>query len=1046
VQNLLLSLGVILLAVAALIFTAYAWGRLGITGRGLILLAVTAAVAVTARVCLRRDLVATAEALGTLTVVLTLLDAYAARRVDLVGLADVHAPTYWAGAIGLVSALSAAYTYAVPLRSTRWAAAVGLQLPLPVLVADASDVSDAVRSGWLAAQAAVVVTVATRLRGHAIDLTGLGLLGAGAAWTAALGLAASDAVRADRASAHRGALAVVGVAAVAALTSWLWRHRAVVREASSGTSTVLLVLAALAAAHVDLPGARVPTVVAAVGLAAVIGAALLPRLFQRAPLSVAGATVAAAVAGVAVPVVTALVAPFGWVGSAWSGNGGGSARAALAPALTWTGTRDVLVVLLVSVVTAVILSELFDRRRQGLPVVAGLLATALLVAPLSLDWGYRVAVGWDLVAGVLLTAVVVPYGRARPVLARASYVAGIGTLSIAVAWSLADAETTVVAFGLVALLMLALAVLDATTRPSSAMLAAAVGCAEVVAVAVRANVALVTVGFLLAVAVAVVAFAGQVLGRRERLTGALVAGVAVAAYVVALAMAAADPGWAAWTLLVGAGSSALLSVRADAASPEAALRPVLAGTAASLLAVCTPTFAHSVGAHEAGVGFVLACTAGLLAVVGHVLARRDAALGAVVGAVGAVAYAASFVPSVADAGWLAWALLVGFAAAGTLTALARAGRADAALRPAYAALTAALACAGTTAYAYSTGAPQGRTAFVLACTAAAAAVAARVALSFDESTARAVAIVAGVGYVFGLSTSVDDPGWLAWTLLLGAVAAALGACTTRPVRAPLAASAAVLGCAWVGVFAGSIGTPTDRTGFYVAVAGAAALLAGALLRRDPQTGSLVDGVGAIALVVAVLMVAQDLGWLSWTLALAGVTALAESLRPDRRWAGYLGGALITCWSWTRLAIADVTAPEAYAAPLALTALVLGHLRRRQQPRMSSWVAYGSGLGAAFGPSLTLAVNDPGLTRPLLLGLAALVVVVFGARERLQAPLVIGGATLLVDAVAQVGPYAADLPRWVSIAAAGLVLLLLGATFEQRRRDLDRLRAAFAAMS
>ncbi|MCW2938515.1 MAG: hypothetical protein JWN00_1500 [Actinomycetia bacterium] len=87
-------------------------------------------------------------------------------------------------------------------------------------------------------------------------------------------------------------------------------------------------------------------------------------------------------------------------------------------------------------------------------------------------------------------------------------------------------------------------------------------------------------------------------------------------------------------------------------------------------------------------------------------------------------------------------------------------------------------------------------------------------------------------------------------------------------------------------------------------------------------------------------------------------------------------------------------------------------------------------------------------RPLLLGVGCVAVVVAGARARLQAPLLIGGAVLVLDAVHELGPVAqfvGDLPRWVPIAVIGLALLVLGANYERYRRDLRRLRDTLTAM-
>lgn len=90
----------------------------------------------------------------------------------------------------------------------------------------------------------------------------------------------------------------------------------------------------------------------------------------------------------------------------------------------------------------------------------------------------------------------------------------------------------------------------------------------------------------------------------------------------------------------------------------------------------------------------------------------------------------------------------------------------------------------------------------------------------------------------------------------------------------------------------------------------------------------------------------------------------------------------------------------------------------------------------------MAVDESGLTRPLLLSGAALLVLLAGARARLQAPLVLGAVTLLALAADAALPVAARLPRWATIGATGLLLLWLGATAERRLAGLRRLRRQF----
>jgi hypothetical protein len=159
-----------------------------------------------------------------------------------------------------------------------------------------------------------------------------------------------------------------------------------------------------------------------------------------------------------------------------------------------------------------------------------------------------------------------------------------------------------------------------------------------------------------------------------------------------------------------------------------------------------------------------------------------------------------------------------------------------------------------------------------------------------------------------------------------------------------------------------------------------------------------------------------------------------------------GGLLLSASSWVRLADAGIEAPEPYVVPIGLVALALGWLRVRRDPSTRSFAAYSPGLSLLLLPSLVASFDDATLTRPLLLGGAALVVLLVGAQQRLQAPLVIGGSVLAIDALQLMAPYAAALPRWLTLGAAGLLLVAVGATYEQRRRDVAHLRERFDALA
>lgn len=270
---------------------------------------------------------------------------------------------------------------------------------------------------------------------------------------------------------------------------------------------------------------------------------------------------------------------------------------------------------------------------------------------------------------------------------------------------------------------------------------------------------------------------------------------------------------------------------------------------------------------------------------------------------------------------------------------------------------------------------------------------------------------------------------------------------TRPGSGPFAAPASLVHAAALACAIGaSAGRPPHHTALLVVVVSAVAALLAARSSGSPVTVP-VEGAGAAAGLLSLALAATDLPMLALVLSVGGVVMAGTAIRPDRRAAGHVAVVLFVLAAWVRLAAWDVTTPEAYALPVTVPALVVGHLSRRRDPALSSWTAYGAGLGLALVPSLLAAWGDPHWFRPLLLGTAALAVTLVGARSRLQAPLVLGGSVLALVALHELAPYVAQvvgvLPRWAPPALAGAVLLAMGATYEQRLRDARRVREVFA---
>ncbi|MDQ0983446.1 SCO7613 C-terminal domain-containing membrane protein [Streptomyces sp. V2I9] len=312
-----------------------------------------------------------------------------------------------------------------------------------------------------------------------------------------------------------------------------------------------------------------------------------------------------------------------------------------------------------------------------------------------------------------------------------------------------------------------------------------------------------------------------------------------------------------------------------------------------------------------------------------------------------------------------------------------------------------------------------------------------------------VAAVAGAVSVGLLSLAAEGASYA----VSGALAALFAGAAVRAGAGVPRAVCAVAAVAWGTVLTGFAGRSLELAPYESAplllLVPALTVLLGARLRRD-AVALPVELAGVPGALVAVGLAVSDAPFLALTLALCGVLAAGAAVRPERRQAaGRLAAGLFVLAAWVRLAASGVSFPEAYTLPVTVPALVVGFLRRREDPEASSWTAYGPGLAATLLPSLAVAWTDPDWQRPLLLGVAALVVTLLGARHRLQALLVLGGAVLALDALHELAPYvvqvAGALPRWLPPALAGLLLLVVGATYEQRLRDARRLKDALGRM-
>ena len=179
-------------------------------------------------------------------------------------------------------------------------------------------------------------------------------------------------------------------------------------------------------------------------------------------------------------------------------------------------------------------------------------------------------------------------------------------------------------------------------------------------------------------------------------------------------------------------------------------------------------------------------------------------------------------------------------------------------------------------------------------------------------------------------------------------------------------------------------------------------------------------------------------------AVLGLAASRTGRSPSqRRLLFWLAVAFEVVGWWLFIALADVALPEAYTLPFAAMALAVGVVESRVRTDLSSWAAYGPALLAAFVPTIGIVLaGDGGDLREVLLLLGAVGTLIVGSIYRQQAPVVVGAiATAFAAihfAVTLVGP-------WLVLLPLGVILLIFGATNENRRRTREGLRDALVRL-
>ncbi|MFG3558102.1 SCO7613 C-terminal domain-containing membrane protein [Micromonospora sp. NPDC047557] len=1026
VQGLLFVLGGLLLGTAAVVFTAVAWASVGVGGRALILAAVTALVLAGPLLAVRRGLRGTAETFAAVGLLLVLLDGYAAWSVDLGHVTGWPGTRYAALVGGVSAAVFVAYGRLSGLTGPWFAGLVVAQPVLPLLAAQANPGAD----GWVLVLLGVAVLnlavlVALRDGNDARRLAGRVLAGLG----------------------HVGAL--VGAAACAVVPLVLGRSAG--SPLLAGVPMLLVAVTGLVAAL--LVGGTAPRAVAAGLLMPVLAAAVLRPVGELRPslLLLAAATVALVLAG------AVRLLPTSWRPGPRSGA-----------LLVAAGAAQVAV------------------------AIAGVLAVAAAARSLppwhGAGWGPDLSWGWQVAPAVALAL-----GAAASLLPRRAW-AGLATagavvvlLAVPIGWTASWA--TVVAVDLAGGVALVLAVLARpTTRPATLLGWAAggavlIGHALLVALADPLGVVVVLgISTVLGVALAVRTADGPY--RRVAGVGLLAAHLALPAIAaVSLFAAGVQPWWQARAALLAAGLSlvAALAVRRHRvgligyAVTGAVVAVLAAGVAPLVAAGNEPVTPY---AALAALGVALVARWGLPALgdapdgpAKQTAVGGPSAIGGLLRASGVVLAGVAVLAALPT---ILIALVIPYGVPGSVWSGAPTATADRGLFPtglALVALAVAAALAGGRVRPpLLAGLPFAAAALpvllvaigvpwpVLPAATLLAGVSALLlaALAAPRPALASIAVPVGVALaVAGVAVLLATrAGTLAaeGTLLVTAVIVAVGA---RMVEARVVGSLAAVGAACALAVTAPFANGLElRAAAYPLLGVAVLVLAAAALasRRPAPVGRVLDTAAqAVAGVAAALTVevAQELATVCvlWGTAVA-LRLLRRGEPAGRRWrfaAIAAGSELIG--AWVLLAAGGVSVLEAYTLPAAGLALGAGLLALRTRPGLTSWPALGPGLVAALLPSLVsvLAGPDPQPWRRLLLGAAALGAVLAGATRRWQAPVLLGGAVLAVLALHEIARGWDLLPRWIYLGVGGLALIGLAASYERRRRDLARLRAAVARL-
>lgn len=454
VQVFLLSVGVVLLAVAAAFFLTVAWINGGLVLRSVVIALVTAGVIATASILRRRGLGATAEGIALLGIAFVGLDVWAVRANDLGATADVDAAVYWGATTTVAGVAFVGWARLSRLRAPLSAAVFALAVG-PAMLAAGLLTRDAVFGWWAWGLVLVVVALAapfaprlarprTALPVETAIVRGLAALGA------VVALAMSLLV--DPSTIATPVILAGALALALAAHAWSFARQGAARLAPVAAVAAVLALGVGIAGTVARAADATVSATMPVLVAGVV-ALVLDLAARRSPAGVGRVTLRAAALSAAVAAVIAALVPLGWALLSFGAPlrwviaiFGRSALDVDVPDATSTAAVIALVAL---VALAVLVWRIFGGWAERRALALGTAATVALLAGPQLRVLLLVVL-WYLALAVVAVVVL---RRRRGDIALASVV---GTLALGTGWllsfssPLAWAVATVVALGVLA--------------------------------------------------------------------------------------------------------------------------------------------------------------------------------------------------------------------------------------------------------------------------------------------------------------------------------------------------------------------------------------------------------------------------------------------------------------------------------------------------------------------------------------------------------------------------------------------------------------------